>query len=110
MPGSFQTSSPGVPGTKALPVVRSFVNSETPYYEYPYSISGVTRDANSAVLPNCTVVIFRTSDNSIAAVTTSDANGNYLVPASPNVSHYAVAYLAGAPDVAGTSVNTIVGA
>jgi hypothetical protein len=110
MPGAFQTSSPGgVPGTGALPAARSFVNSETPYFEYPYSISGITRGPGG-VLPNCTVVLFRTADNSVAGITTSDANGYYTISASPNVTHYVVAYLPGAPDVAGTTVNTIVGA
>ena len=110
MPGSFQTNSPGgVPKTAALPAVQSFINCETPYFEYPYSIAGVTRDGSRAALASCTVLMFRTADNSLAGITTSDANGNFLISASPNLSHYLVAYLPGSPDVAGTSVNTLVG-
>lgn len=111
MPGSFQVSAVGgVPNTTALPVVRSFVNSETPYFEYPYALVGVTRNASGTALGNCVVVVYRTADDSVAARGVSDASGNYRLSASPSIQHYVVAYLAGSPDVAGTTANTLVGA
>jgi hypothetical protein len=79
-------------------------------FQYPFAISGFTRDSSGAVLPFCTVTVFRTADGSVAAVGQSDANGYYLLYASSALAHYVVAYKAGAPDVAGTTVNTLVGA
>jgi hypothetical protein len=40
----------------------------------------------------------------------SDAGGKYSIPVNIGIQHYAVAYLAGSPDVAGTTVNTLTGA
>jgi len=103
-----QTGIPNV--ARTLPTVRTFVDATSPYFELPYLITGVTRDVTGAALASCPIVLFRTADNSIAAQTTSDASGNYLVNASPALTHYAVAYKAGSPDVAGTTANTLVGA
>lgn len=112
MPGAFQTNSPnGVPNVpKAMPTIRSFANGDAPSFEYPFAIIGVTKDSTGAALGSCRVVLFRTVDDSIAAQTVSDASGNYRVDASPAIAHYAVAYKAGAPDVSGVTVNTLVGA
>jgi hypothetical protein len=75
------------------------------------AISGITRDAAGAVLPNCAVRLFRTRDDLEIDQTTSDASGYYeFRSAIPVEQYYAVAYLTGAPDVAGTTVNTLVGA
>jgi len=98
---------PGIPST--MPTVRGYVSGESPVFEYPSAISGVTRDSTGAALASCAVIAYRTADNSIAAMTTSDASGNYRVDASQAITHYVVAYKAGSPDVAGTSLNTIVG-
>jgi hypothetical protein len=73
-------------------------------------ISGYTRNATGAILPNCDVHLFRTVDDAEIDQTTSDAAGYYeFRTAIPVERYYAVAYLAGAPDVAGTTVNTLVG-
>lgn len=110
MPGSFQTSAPGaVPNTRGLPVVRGFQSGDSSFFEYPYAITGITKDETGAVLPNCTLVLLRTSDNSVAALGTSDASGAYRLAASPSVTHRLDAYLAGSPDRAGSTVNTLVG-
>lgn len=75
------------------------------------AISGITRNSGGAVLPNCAVHLFRTVDDLEIDQTTSDAVGYYeFRSAIPVERYYAVAYLAGAPDVAGTTVNTLVGA
>lgn len=60
-------------------------------------------------MPNCALVLLRSSDNSVAAIGTSDANGAYSLGASPSVTHQLVAYLAGTPDVTGSTINTLVG-
>ncbi len=111
MPGSFQVNSPGgVPNTSGLPTVQGLTGSETTPFEYPSAIAGVTQDGNGNALANCALILFRTIDNSIAAVGVSDGSGKYRLGASMALSHYLVAYLAGSPDVCGTSVNTLVGA
>jgi hypothetical protein len=73
-------------------------------------VSGYTRNSAGTILPGCAVHLFRTSDDLEMDQTTSDTNGYYeFRTAIPAESYYAVAYLAGAPDVAGTTVNTLVG-
>jgi hypothetical protein len=75
------------------------------------AITGVTRDSTGAVLGSCTVHLFRTSDDVKVDTTTSDASGNYsFVRIADATTYYCVAYKAGSPDVAGTTVNTLVAA
>jgi len=70
----------------------------------------VTRDAACTPLPFCTVHLFRTSDDVEVAQQVSDAAGNFdfTLFDDGTVQYYIVAYLAGAPDVAGTTLNTLV--
>jgi hypothetical protein len=98
----------GVPGG-CRAVVRGFLNGETPSFEYPYGLTGVTKDSTGAPLAAVTVQLVRTADQSPVHRTTSDANGVYVIAASQVLQHYLVAYKPGVPDVAGTSVNTLVG-
>lgn len=73
-------------------------------------LSGITKDSAGAVLANCTVRLFRTSDDKFIEQVVSDANGNYQFrSASLSEPYYLVAYKTGSPDVAGTTVNTLVG-
>lgn len=73
-----------------------------------YTITGVTKDSTGAVLGLVTVDLFETAGDVLRGTTTSDANGNYLLDGQINNTYYLVAYKAGAPDVAGTTVNTLV--
>lgn len=101
----------GVPNVvRSMPAVRGFTSGESQVFEYPYSIAGVTRDLNGAGLGSCVVKLFRTADDSLVNQTSSDASGIFITPASNLLQHYFVFYKAGAPDVAGTSLNTLVGA
>lgn len=112
MPGFFgaRHGTGGVRNVaRALPVVRSIRNGGGPINELPYTIRGVTKDGSGVPLPNCPIVLFRSADDTIAACSSSDANGAYRIDASPAIAHYAVAYKVGAPDVAGTTVDTLVG-
>jgi hypothetical protein len=74
------------------------------------AISGYTRDRAGAILPNCEVHLYRTLDDLEMDETTSDAAGYYeFRSAIPVETYYVVAYKAGSPDVAGTTLNTLVG-
>lgn len=73
-------------------------------------IKGQCVDRFDVALSGCNVRAFRTSDNAYAGYEVqSRTDGSYdLATNFPGVSHYAVAYLAGSPDVAGTTLNTLV--
>jgi hypothetical protein len=75
----------------------------------PVFVTGQCVDNTGAILANAVVLGFRQSDNLFVGRTTSDANGNYSLGSPyPGVSHFIVAYLAGSPDVAGTTVNNLI--
>ena len=77
----------------------------------PFTLSGVTRDSAGAILGGCTVKLFGTATDVLIATTTSDAGTgaySFATFALGSTEYYAVAYLAGSPDVAGTTVNTLV--
>lgn len=78
--------------------------------ERNYIISGVTKDSTGAVLGSCTVKLFNTATNILEQTTVSDASGNYSFTVDKTQTYYEVSYKAGAPDVAGTTVNTLAGA
>lgn len=75
-------------------------------------VSGVTKDSAGAVLGGCTVKLFRTADDIEVQESLSDGSGNYAFQPvnNGNGPYYVVAYKAGSPDVAGTTVNTVLGA
>jgi hypothetical protein len=73
-----------------------------------YAITGVTRDSTGAPLGGVTVDLFTTADDVKVATTVSDGAGNFQFPATAGP-YYLVAYKPGAPDVAGTSTNTLTG-
>lgn len=72
-------------------------------------ISGVTKDSTGATLGGCTVKLFRTDNDTLYAQMISDASGNYSFSVPNDTTYYVVSYKAGAPDVAGTTVNTLTG-
>lgn len=71
------------------------------------AISGFTRDAAGGILPGCVVKLFRTADDVLQTTVTSDGNGYYVATTSYADSHYLVVYRVGPPDIAGTTVNTL---
>lgn len=74
-------------------------------------ISGITLDAAGNVLGGCTVILFRTADNSVEETQVSDATTGYYIFSSINDAgpFYVVAYKPGSPDVTGATVDTLVG-
>jgi len=72
-------------------------------------IMGRTVNANGVALGGATIEAFLTGNNMFVRATLSDSNGNYEVGTEyPGNTHYLVAYYPGAPDMAGTTVNTLV--
>ena len=71
-------------------------------------VSGVTRDSSSNPLAGCTVKLYDTPTDALIAQTVSDASGNYSFTVSLYGPFYVVAYLPGSPDVAGTTINTLI--
>jgi hypothetical protein len=72
-------------------------------------IIGTCRDSTGAALGSCVVQGFRTSDDTYAGQLTCDSGGYFEFCTPYTQAHYLVAYKAGSPDVAGTTVNTLVG-
>lgn len=73
-------------------------------------IYGVTKDSTGTPITSCVVDLFRSFDNMFVDQVISDGSGNYEFR-SPSLSttYYVVAYKAGSPDTAGTTINTLVG-
>jgi protocatechuate 3,4-dioxygenase beta subunit len=71
-------------------------------------IQGVCKDSNNNTVSGAIVQGFITATDIYVGETTCDSNGNYeLGTVYPATSHYLVAYRAGSPDIAGTTVNTL---
>jgi len=73
----------------------------------PVGISGITIDQLGARLPGCTVKAFNSVTNVFVDQTISDGSGNYSMNLPRGNTYFLVAYKAGSPNKAGTSVNTI---
>ena len=73
-------------------------------------IIGVTRDQYGTPVGSCVIQLFLTSNDALMYEGTSDANGNFNALTTSTGQHYVVAYKATAPDIFGTTVNTLVGA
>ena len=84
-----------------------FGNQGTQSLKY---IIGVCRDSGGNTVSGAVVQGFLTATDAFVRETTADSNGRYeLGTEYPSQSHYLVAYRAGAPDIAGTTVNTLQG-
>lgn len=70
---------------------------------------GTTLDSTGAALGSCVVSGFVTSTNVCVGSVTSDTAGYYELPTTyAGVAHRIDAYKAGSPDVAGSTVNTLI--
>lgn len=72
-------------------------------------IKGITKNSSGTPISGVIVQAFRTSDDYYMGAVESREDGSYDCPTcSPaGVQHYLVAYKAGSPDTAGTTVNTL---
>ena len=100
-----------VPEVKGVCAVRTFTNPEkTIFRERNFIIADVTKDSAGAALGGCTVHLFNAANNTLEQTAISDAAGNYSFVVDKTKLYFTRAYKSGAPDVAGTSVNTLAGA
>ena len=71
-------------------------------------IMGTCKDNASNTVSGAVVQGFLTATDAYVGETTADSNGNYeLGTPYPATAHYLVAYRAGSPNIAGTTVNTL---
>jgi hypothetical protein len=111
MPGwKSHNADLGVPNTQGPRAFLSFEEIPAVFPERNFTISGITKDSAGAALGGCTVSLFNVATNVLEQIQVSDAGGNYSFVVDKTYRWYAVAYKAGAPDVAGTTVNTLAGA
>lgn len=96
-------------GLKSATSALMGFRSRVLFSDKAYKISGTTKDSNGNALGNCTVDLFYTVDDAKAATVESDSSGLFSFSIGPNAACYIVAYKSGAPDVAGTTVSTLVG-
>jgi hypothetical protein len=94
---------------------------KVPFRQPPrYTISGVTKDSAGVALGAVSIEVYEIITGTptgnepkgrLVGQTVSDANGNYRVDvySAVGVTFQVDAYKSGAPDVAGTTVNTLVG-
>lgn len=71
-------------------------------------IAAKTLNSAGAALAACEVELFQTGGDIFTAKTVSDASGNYAFDNPGSGPFYVVSYKIGAPDVAGTTVNTLI--
>jgi hypothetical protein len=96
---------------RAGPFGFTNLNETDPYFpERNYLVTGVTQDLNGNPLGGCTVKLFNTANDTVSQQVVSDGSGNYSFIVDKTLKWYIVSYLAGSPDVAGTTVNTLAGA
>jgi hypothetical protein len=92
-------------------LVPAVIHQLIPYPPTYFRITGTTRNSTGAALGTCVVDMFDTATDVRIDTTTSDATGvfEFRYAGQPPTTYYLVAYKAGSPDVAGTTVNTLVG-
>lgn len=112
-PSIWRSDGPALrPASRVAPSLfrTSAFPLRTPTAVYNFHIYGITKDSAGAALAGCVVKLYRTSDDALMQQTISGADGSYEFRCTSQFfACYIVAYLAGSPDVAGTTVNTLLG-
>lgn len=86
------------------------VNGMQPLPAQGVKLAGITKDSSGTPVGGCTVKVFRTDNDLLVGQVLSDpTTGVYEYSVQPGDEYYVVAYKAGAPDLAGTTVNTLTG-
>ena len=103
-------------GTDGDPVVMEVGHGYEPFScdgpgcQFKNRIKGTCVDNSDVAVANATVQAFVTSSDAYAGEGISRDDGTYevLVEQQTSTPHYLVAYKVGSPDIAGTTVNTLV--
>ena len=72
-----------------------------------YVLSGVCRNISDVPVAGAIVKVFDTATDTLQVTVTSNGAGAYSAPVVIPGPFYAVGYLNGVPDIAGTTVNTL---
>ena len=72
--------------------------------------NGFSRDASGGVIAGVTVKCMLTATDTKQSEAVSDVNGLFVVSTAEAGGHYLIFYKTGTPDIAGTTVNTLLGA
>lgn len=72
-----------------------------------WEIVGVTRTSTGTVLASCAIDLFETGSDLVKGRTVSGADGSFTLSNPGTGPFYLVAYKTGSPDVAGTTVQTV---
>ena len=97
----------GPPQTLPVPVDGGSWIAQTDWAASNRAIVGVSRDSTGTALGTCRLELFVTGGDGWVAEAISDASGNFAFGNPGTGPFYIVAYKAGSPDVAGTTVNTL---
>ncbi len=107
----FPLRGPNLSGGFRRLGIPAFVIGRIPPPATRLTVSGITKDSTGTALGSCVVSLYRTLDDVMIEEVTSDATTGVYLFSSVGLgqTYYVVAYKAGSPDVAGTTVNTLVG-
>lgn len=98
--GPFQDDMDGITSAWEVPLRMTGNQSQGLF-------TGFSKDSTGANLGNCSIQLFVTSSDLFVGQVTSDASGYFAIYSHYTVAHYIVAYKAGAPDITGATVNTL---
>lgn len=115
--GTAALSSRCGQGSAGVDGIKQIANAASAFHRSPkiltrqsidrFGLSGVTRDGNGAALAGVTVDLFASGSNIWLARTVSDGSGNYAFTGVGFGTVFIIAYLAGSPEVAGSSVHNL---
>lgn len=71
-------------------------------------VSGITRDSSGTPIGPCVVHLFSAGNDMPVQQKSTDASGNFTFEQPGSGPFYIVAYKTGSPDIAGTTVNTLI--
>lgn len=99
---------PKLPWQFVKQIFPSVVHARKPLPSIKLLISGVTYNSTGTPLSTSIVKLYFTTTDIVVSSTVSDSLGNYSFIGSPSTVYYLIAYKAGSPDVAGTTLNTVI--
>jgi hypothetical protein len=85
-------------------VAQRFVGPQNVQDSHTWRISGLVQTSSSVPVSGATIKVFRSDTNALVATTVSNASGQWSVQVPINyVNYWATGFLAGSPDIYGTT-------